>query len=109
MHYFDGTITRAETLSWADALAAGLHRLGLRTNDRVALCLQNVPQFLIAILGCWRGGLTIVPVGPRPPHNQVKNSPLKIDNMPHLVDLAGKQQQQQQRWVSAPASSSSSK
>ena len=54
------------------------------------------------------GGLSTVPVGPSPPHTQVKNSLPK--NMPDLLDLAGKQQQQQQqRWVSAPASSSSSK
>ena len=53
------------------------------------------------------GGLSTVPVGPSPPHTQVKNSLPK--NMPDPFDLSGKQQQQQQRWVSAPASSSSSK
>jgi long-chain acyl-CoA synthetase len=47
-----------------DGLAAGLHARGVGRGDRVALFLQNDPQFWIAMLATWRLGATAVPCNP---------------------------------------------
>ena len=48
LQYFDGRITRAELDELSDALAAGLLANGFAPGDRLAVYLQNVPQFVIA-------------------------------------------------------------
>ena len=48
----------------SDALAAGLVELGVRPGDRVALCLPNCPQFLIAEFGVWKAGAISCPFNP---------------------------------------------
>ena len=48
----------------SDALAAGLIELGVRPGDRVALCLPNCPQFLIAEFGVWKAGAISCPFNP---------------------------------------------
>ena len=37
-------------------------RLGLGRGDRVALIMQNSPQYLELLFACWHAGLTVVPV-----------------------------------------------
>jgi long-chain acyl-CoA synthetase len=64
MRYFDGTITYAELDSLSDALAVALAERGVRAGDRVALFLQNVPQFLIGQLAAWKAGAIVVPINP---------------------------------------------
>ena len=44
--------------------AAALHRLGLKKRDRVALCLPNMPQWVIAFLAIQRVGATAVAMDP---------------------------------------------
>lgn len=46
------------------AFGGGLSRLGVRKGDRVALLLPNCPQFLMAELGAWKAGATVVPLNP---------------------------------------------
>ena len=53
---------RLERLS--DAFAAALVGLGVRKGDRVALCLPNCPQFVIAELGAWKAGAIVCPFNP---------------------------------------------
>ena len=48
----------------SDALAAGLVADGFATGDRLAVYLQNVPQFAIAVLATWKAGGIVVPVNP---------------------------------------------
>ena len=48
----------------SSAFAAGLADSGLAAGDRVALFLQNVPQFVIAMLGTWKAGGIAVAVNP---------------------------------------------
>src|ERR1700761_9510765 len=48
----------------SDALAVALSARGLGRGDRVALFLQNVPQFVIAMLAAWKLGAVVVPVNP---------------------------------------------
>ena len=64
IRYFGGRITAAELDALSDALAVGLRDLGLADGDRVALYLQNVPQFVIAMLAAWKAGGVAVPVNP---------------------------------------------
>lgn len=64
IHYFGSTYTLAEVDSGSDALAVALAEHGMAENDRIALYLQNVPQFVIALLASWKLGCTVVPVNP---------------------------------------------
>jgi long-chain acyl-CoA synthetase len=64
VRYFETPITRAEIDRHSDALAVGLRGLGTGRGDRVALMLQNVPQFVIALLAIWKIGAIAVPCNP---------------------------------------------
>jgi long-chain acyl-CoA synthetase len=64
IRYFDGRITYRELDGLTDAFAAGLAASGFATGDRVALYLQNVPQFVIAQIGTWKAGGIAVSVNP---------------------------------------------
>ena len=57
-------LTCAELDRLSDAFAAALVTLGVRKGDRVALILPNSPQFMIAELGAWKIGATVVPLNP---------------------------------------------
>jgi len=62
--YFDATISVAELDAQSTALAAGLLANGFQKGDRLAVYLQNIPQFLIAMLGTWKAGGVMVSVNP---------------------------------------------
>ncbi|MDT0466288.1 class I adenylate-forming enzyme family protein [Streptomyces gibsoniae] len=62
--YFDGRITYAELDELTDSVAGHLAARGLEPGDRVAIMLQNSPHFVIALLGAWKAGATVVPVNP---------------------------------------------
>lgn len=64
LRYFDGRITVRELDELSDAFAVGLLDAGLTAGDRVALYLQNVPQFVIGLLGTWKAGGIAVPINP---------------------------------------------
>ena len=64
IRYFDGALSRRELEELSDAFAAGLADAGLQAGDRVALFLQNVPQFIIAMIGTWKAGGIAVAVNP---------------------------------------------
>ncbi|WP_019854550.1 class I adenylate-forming enzyme family protein [Actinopolyspora mortivallis] len=62
--YFDGELSYRELDVHVDALAAHLSARGVGGGDRLALYLQNVPQFVIALLAGWRLGAVVVPLNP---------------------------------------------
>ena len=64
IRYFGGRITARELDELSDAFAFALAGLGVRAGDRVALYVQNVPQFVIAMLAAWKAGGIAVPVNP---------------------------------------------
>src|SRR5450755_2600688 len=64
IRYFDGALTRREVDELSGAFAAGLAGAGFAAGERVALFLQNVPQFIIAMLGIWKAGGIAVAVNP---------------------------------------------
>jgi len=64
LFYFDTPLTGADVDADSDALAVALAARGLGRGDRVALFLQNVPQFVIGLLAAWKLGAIAVPVNP---------------------------------------------
>lgn len=64
IYYFDKIITYGELNLLANSLATALFNLGLRKGERIALSLQNVPQFLISQYAAWKLGAIVVPLNP---------------------------------------------
>jgi long-chain acyl-CoA synthetase len=64
LRYFDGTVSRRELDEMSDALAVALLAHGFRPGDRLAVYLQNVPQFVIAMVAAWKAGGVMVSINP---------------------------------------------
>jgi long-chain acyl-CoA synthetase len=64
VRYFDAALTGAEIDRVSDGLAVGLRELGVGSGDRIAVYLQNVPQFVLAMLAGWKLGAIMVSVNP---------------------------------------------
>ena len=64
LYYFGTAVTGGAVQADSDALAVALAARGLGRGDRIALFLQNVPQFVIAMLAAWKLGAVVVPVNP---------------------------------------------
>jgi long-chain acyl-CoA synthetase len=64
VRYLDGRITLRELDELTDAFAVGLLDTGLAPGDRVALYPQNVPQFVIGLVGTWKAGGIAVSINP---------------------------------------------
>jgi long-chain acyl-CoA synthetase len=64
LRYFEDTITFGDLDERAERFAALMAALGMRKGDRIALSLQNDPEFAIALLGAWKRGAVVVPLNP---------------------------------------------
>lgn len=64
LYYLGTPVTAAAVDGDSDALAAALAMRGLRPGDRIALYLQNMPQFVVGLLAAWKLGAIAVPVNP---------------------------------------------
>ena len=64
VRYFDGVLTWRELDERSTAMAAGLLASGFRPGGRLAVYLQNVPQFVVAMLATWKAGGIMVSVNP---------------------------------------------
>ncbi len=64
IHYFDRTLAVGEVDRMTDALGAGLVSLGVKPGDRVAVYLQNIPQFVLAMIATWKAGAVMVSINP---------------------------------------------
>ncbi|KRE36932.1 acyl-CoA synthetase [Janibacter sp. Soil728] len=62
--YFDGVLSRGELDELSDALACGLLTEGFAPGDRLAVYLQNIPQFVIAMIAAWKAGGMLVSINP---------------------------------------------
>ncbi|WP_051183152.1 class I adenylate-forming enzyme family protein [Nocardia vinacea] len=78
IRYFDGSLSAAEVDAWSDALAVEFQRRGVSLGDRIAVRLQNVPQFAITMLAAWKTGAAVVLVNPMYRRRELR----------HLVDDA---------------------
>jgi long-chain acyl-CoA synthetase len=64
IHYFGSTLTLRDVDGMADALAVALRDLGVNPGDRIAVYLQNVPQFILAMLATWKAGGIMISINP---------------------------------------------
>ena len=63
--FFKGTaISNKELDRLSDRFSACLSGNGISKGDRIALLLPNSPQFLIAEIGAWKAGATVLPLNP---------------------------------------------
>ena len=63
--FFKGTtLSNGQLDRLSDSFAASLVDAGIGKGDRVAVVLPNCPQFLIAELGAWKAGATVLPLNP---------------------------------------------
>jgi long-chain acyl-CoA synthetase len=69
--YFDTAISFRELDLLSDALAAGLAEHGFEPGDRLGIYLQNVPQFVIAVLATWKAGGVMVSISPMLKHKEL--------------------------------------
>ena len=54
-------LTYRELWDRANALAAGLHEMGIRSGDRVGTLIPNSPSIIISYYGIWMAGAAITP------------------------------------------------
>lgn len=64
IYYFDQTITYGELDKQSDTLACWLLDQGVGAGDRVAIILQNVPQFVMMTVAAWKIGAIPLPMNP---------------------------------------------
>ena len=64
LYFFGKTLSYQECHSLIERFACGLAALGIRKGDRVALCLPNSPQAVIAYFGVLRAGGIVVACNP---------------------------------------------
>jgi len=64
IHYFDHSLSYAELDTLSRQLAHYFQQNGLQKGDRVALYMQNIPQFVICCLALWKCGAIGVTVNP---------------------------------------------
>ena len=58
------TVTYARLERESDSLAAAFIEIGVKRGDRIALCLPNCPQFMIAEFAAWKAGAIVCPFNP---------------------------------------------
>jgi long-chain acyl-CoA synthetase len=64
VHYFDAMLTYGDIDRLSDRLAGWLSGKGVGSGDRVAIILQNTPQFLIAAVAVWKLAAIVVSLNP---------------------------------------------
>ncbi|OGB07650.1 MAG: long-chain fatty acid--CoA ligase [Burkholderiales bacterium RIFCSPLOWO2_12_FULL_64_33] len=62
--FFGSTTSYRQLMESAERLAARLAQLGVQRGDRVALCMQNCPQLVMAHFAILRANAVVVPVNP---------------------------------------------
>jgi acyl-CoA synthetase (AMP-forming)/AMP-acid ligase II len=64
LNFYGRELSYAELNNLADRMAWGLKGLGVKRGDRVAIHMENCPQFVIAYFGVQRAGGVVVAVNP---------------------------------------------
>lgn len=78
--YYGGVLDYAQLAAQVDALAGFLQqRCGVARGDRVALFMQNCPQFVVAVYAILRADAVVVPV----------NSMNRLEEVRHIVRDSG--------------------
>ena len=77
--FFGQPLRFADLLAQAEALAGWLQAQGVQKGDRVAVFMQNCPQFVVAVHAVLRADAVVVPVNPMN----------KADELPHYITDPG--------------------
>jgi long-chain acyl-CoA synthetase len=64
LRYFEETVSFSELNEQAERFASLVAARGIGKGDRVAVSLQNDPEFAVAELGTWKRGGILVPLNP---------------------------------------------
>ena len=64
IHYFDNTLSHQQVDDYSNALAVALQKQNVSHGDRVAVYMQNIPQYFLILLAIWKAGAIMVPVNP---------------------------------------------
>ncbi len=62
--FFGRALSYSQLKSQAEAVAGWLQSVGVKAGDRVAIFMQNCPQFVVAFYGIQRANAVVVPVNP---------------------------------------------
>jgi long-chain acyl-CoA synthetase len=79
MYVVDDMLTFGEVDRTSDAIAHGLRSGGVGVGERVAIYVQNDPQFVLAQLGVWKLGAVMVSINPM----------LKADELEYVLRDSG--------------------
>lgn len=71
MNFYGRLFTYRELNGLIDRMANGLIGLGLKKGDRVAIHMDNCPQFVVAYFGALRAGGVAVPLNPMFKHTEL--------------------------------------
>ena len=71
--YLDSSLTVSEVDRLSDEIAVGLAANGIGRGDRVAMYLQNMPQYIIAMIATWKLGGTVVAINPMYREQEVRH------------------------------------
>lgn len=71
-YFMDKPVTYGELDAAVSKFANGLKKLGLEKGDHIALLLGNSPQFIIALYGAMRAGISTIPVNPIYTPNEIQ-------------------------------------
>jgi long-chain acyl-CoA synthetase len=74
VRFFDGTLTYRDLDVLSDAAAVAWATRGIRPGDVVAIHLQNVPQYPVAVLAAWKLGAAVAPLNPMYRAEEVANA-----------------------------------
>lgn len=64
LYYGERTVSWREADEASDALAAAFAQAGVAAGDRIAIYLQSVPQFVLAVLAAWKLSAVVATVNP---------------------------------------------
>src|SRR5206468_7608199 len=62
----------AEVFRFMESIAAALDKIGIRPGDRVGILMENIPQWVFALLGTLRLGAVAVPLATALPENALR-------------------------------------
>jgi long-chain acyl-CoA synthetase len=73
IHYLDSTLTVSDVDRLSGVLAVALGENGMVRGDRIAMYLQNVPQYVIAMIATWKLGAIMVSINPMYKEQEVRH------------------------------------
>ena len=71
--FFGRALTFSAMRAQAEALAGWLQSVGVKAGDRVAICMQNCPQYAAAYYGILRANAVVVPINPMNRAEEIKH------------------------------------